>query len=78
MDEIKEDGNADDEEPRYCYCNQVSYGTMIACDADNCAREWFHLRCVGLTVPLTKVWQRSSHLAAGQPSICLSSHIGSM
>ena len=36
-------------EPRYCYCNQVSYGSMVACDADDCPREWFHLSCVGLT-----------------------------
>lgn len=36
-------------EPRYCYCNQVSYGSMVACDAKDCAREWFHLSCVGLT-----------------------------
>ena len=38
------------EEPRYCYCNNVSYGEMVACDADGCAREWFHLGCVGLKV----------------------------
>ena len=38
------------EEPRYCYCNNVSYGEMVACDADGCVREWFHLGCVGLKV----------------------------
>ncbi len=44
-----EDDNDDDEsEPRYCYCNQVSYGEMVACDAEGCPREWFHLDCVGL------------------------------
>jgi len=35
-------------EPRYCYCNQVSYGDMVGCDNQHCAREWFHLHCVGL------------------------------
>ena len=25
----------DPNEPRYCYCHQVSFGDMIACDADN-------------------------------------------
>jgi len=35
-------------EPVYCYCNQVSHGSMIACDNKNCAREWFHYACVGL------------------------------
>ncbi|KAI1171334.1 hypothetical protein F4777DRAFT_565881 [Nemania sp. FL0916] len=47
-------GRRDDEaeveadEPLYCYCNGVSYGEMVACDADDCEREWFHLDCVGL------------------------------
>lgn len=43
-DEIGED------EPTYCYCNGVSYGEMVGCDADGCEREWFHLECVGLKV----------------------------
>lgn len=46
-------GQEDDEdgdEPRYCYCNGISYGEMVACDADGCKREWFHLDCVGLKV----------------------------
>ena len=42
-------GGAGTVEPRYCHCNQVSYGSMVACDADDCPREWFHLSCVGLT-----------------------------
>ncbi|KAF2733430.1 hypothetical protein EJ04DRAFT_513209 [Polyplosphaeria fusca] len=42
--EVDEDGD----EPRYCYCNEVSYGNMIACDNDSCPREWFHLQCVSL------------------------------
>jgi hypothetical protein len=44
-------GDEDDaDEPTYCYCNEVSYGEMVACDADECPREWFHLECVGLKV----------------------------
>lgn len=46
-------GQEDDEdgdEPRYCYCNGISYGEMVACDAEGCKREWFHLDCVGLKV----------------------------
>jgi hypothetical protein len=49
----EEDGEIDDvdaDEPRYCYCNGVSYGEMVGCDADGCEREWFHLECVGLKV----------------------------
>ncbi|KAJ1337565.1 inhibitor of growth protein 1 [Microdochium nivale] len=49
--EIDDDGNVvDANEPRYCLCNRVSFGTMIQCDnVDNCKQEWFHLECVGLT-----------------------------
>lgn len=47
--EEEEEAIAEDE-PRYCYCNGVSYGEMVACDADGCAKEWFHLECVGLRV----------------------------
>ncbi|KAI1858659.1 hypothetical protein JX265_010752 [Neoarthrinium moseri] len=43
-----EEGEIDANEPRYCYCNGVSYGEMVACDADDCEKEWFHLGCVGL------------------------------
>lgn len=45
-----EDVDIDADEPTYCYCNGVSYGEMVACDNDNCAKEWFHLECVGLRV----------------------------
>jgi hypothetical protein len=39
----------DPDEPRYCVCGDVSWGTMIACDnEDNCEKEWFHLTCIGL------------------------------
>ncbi|KAI1822328.1 hypothetical protein F4861DRAFT_397595 [Xylaria intraflava] len=49
--EVDDDGNViDPDEPRYCQCNGVSFGTMIQCDnVDNCEKEWFHLECVGLT-----------------------------
>ncbi|KAJ2972556.1 hypothetical protein NUW58_g9161 [Xylaria curta] len=43
-----DEGDVDADEPLYCYCNGVSYGEMVACDADDCGREWFHLDCVGL------------------------------
>jgi len=29
------------DEVTYCYCNGVSYGEMVACDRENCAREWY-------------------------------------
>jgi hypothetical protein len=43
-----DEGDVDADEPLYCYCNGVSYGEMVACDAEDCEREWFHLDCVGL------------------------------
>lgn len=39
---------ADPNEETYCVCDDVSFGVMIACDAADCPREWFHLECVGL------------------------------
>ncbi|SPQ20522.1 267d2e45-42eb-452b-bd7f-b193068cad51 [Thermothielavioides terrestris] len=45
-----EDGQDNADEDLYCYCNQVSYGEMVACDGEGCPREWFHLECVGLKV----------------------------
>lgn len=52
--ELEEEGEEEGEgeggegEPKYCYCNDVSYGEMVACDNEACAREWFHLKCAGL------------------------------
>lgn len=45
----------DSAEPRYCFCQRVSYGDMIACDNPDCVIEWFHFGCVGITKqPKTK------------------------
>ncbi|CAI2161983.1 5056_t:CDS:2 [Funneliformis geosporum] len=38
----------DPNEPIYCYCQQVSWGDMVACDNSECEIEWFHYPCVGL------------------------------
>ncbi|KNE61355.1 hypothetical protein AMAG_06184 [Allomyces macrogynus ATCC 38327] len=38
----------DPNEERYCLCNQVSFGTMVACSSPDCAIEWFHFPCVGI------------------------------
>ncbi|RKP17386.1 hypothetical protein ROZALSC1DRAFT_30797, partial [Rozella allomycis CSF55] len=46
----------DPNEPVYCYCKQVSYGEMIACDNDDCDVEWFHYDCVGLSQPPKGKW----------------------
>lgn len=38
----------DPNEPKYCTCQQVSFGEMIACDNKECPIEWFHFPCVNL------------------------------
>ena len=44
-------------EPVYCFCKNVSYGDMIACDNKDCPYEWFHFACVGLShKPEGGVW----------------------
>ncbi|KAI9480967.1 MAG: hypothetical protein EXX96DRAFT_199018 [Benjaminiella poitrasii] len=46
----------DPNEPLYCYCRQVSFGEMVACDNLECEIEWFHLECVGLKTPPRGKW----------------------
>ncbi|XP_023248620.1 inhibitor of growth protein 3 isoform X2 [Copidosoma floridanum] len=50
------DWPVDPNEPRYCICNQVSYGDMVACDNTNCPYEWFHYPCVNITAPPEGEW----------------------
>jgi hypothetical protein len=44
------------DERRYCFCNEMSYGDMIACDNPTCRREWFHYPCVGIVTPPKGKW----------------------
>jgi hypothetical protein len=46
----------DENEPRYCLCDKPAYGEMVGCDNDSCAREWFHLACVGLKAAPSGSW----------------------
>lgn len=46
----------DPNEPRYCICNQVSYGYMVACDNVGCPLEWFHYACVDIIAPPKGKW----------------------
>lgn len=43
---LDDDENNDDK--KYCICQKVSFGDMVACDNDDCPYEWFHWTCVGL------------------------------
>ncbi|KAH8675771.1 hypothetical protein BX600DRAFT_432324 [Xylariales sp. PMI_506] len=51
-DHSDDDGSGSEEEDeegkKYCLCQHVSYGDMVACDNPDCPYEWFHWNCVGL------------------------------
>jgi len=51
----------DPNEPVYCFCKRVSFGSMVGCDNENCPVEWFHYECVGLTESPKGKW----HCSAG-------------
>ncbi|KAH3777905.1 hypothetical protein DPMN_179353 [Dreissena polymorpha] len=40
-----------DEEEKWCYCDQVESGEMIACDNENCKIVWFHFACLKMDKP---------------------------
>ncbi|XP_015371033.1 PREDICTED: inhibitor of growth protein 4-like [Diuraphis noxia] len=46
----------DPNEPKFCLCNQVSFGEMIGCDDPDCVIEWFHFACVNLTTKPKGKW----------------------
>ncbi|KAF2677345.1 hypothetical protein K458DRAFT_319893 [Lentithecium fluviatile CBS 122367] len=41
-----EEDESDD--TKYCTCQRVSFGDMVACDNDDCKYQWFHWECVGI------------------------------
>uniref|UniRef100_A0A0N5BKE3 Inhibitor of growth protein n=1 Tax=Strongyloides papillosus TaxID=174720 RepID=A0A0N5BKE3_STREA len=51
VDEVLNKDNvvAMENEPIYCICKEVAYGSMIQCDNDKCPIQWFHLECVKVT-----------------------------
>jgi chromatin modification-related protein YNG2 len=48
--------DGEEEEVLYCFCQQVSFGNMVACDNPDCQYEWFHYGCVGLSSPPSGSW----------------------
>ncbi|XP_017482776.1 PREDICTED: inhibitor of growth protein 3-like [Rhagoletis zephyria] len=45
------------DEPRYCVCNNISYGEMIFCENSQCPYgQWFHYDCVGIKQPPKGSW----------------------
>lgn len=55
-DDSPVDQPIDPDEPTYCLCEQVSFGEMICCDNEQCAIEWFHFSCVGLSTKPKGKW----------------------
>ncbi|KAH8815232.1 inhibitor of growth proteins N-terminal histone-binding-domain-containing protein [Xylogone sp. PMI_703] len=54
MAEGDDDEGGDDK--KYCICQSVSYGDMVACDNESCPYEWFHWTCVGLKSEPEGTW----------------------
>ncbi|KAF2196311.1 hypothetical protein GQ43DRAFT_476444 [Delitschia confertaspora ATCC 74209] len=44
--DAQEEDESDD--TKYCFCQRVSFGDMVACDNENCQFQWFHWECVGI------------------------------
>lgn len=43
-----ENEEEESDDTKYCFCQRVSFGDMVACDNDNCEYQWFHWDCVGI------------------------------
>ncbi|KAK4034283.1 inhibitor of growth proteins N-terminal histone-binding-domain-containing protein [Parachaetomium inaequale] len=54
MMDVDDDEAGDDR--KYCSCQNVSFGNMVACDNDECPYEWFHWGCVGLKSEPNGTW----------------------
>ncbi|KAB5580029.1 inhibitor of growth proteins N-terminal histone-binding-domain-containing protein [Coniochaeta sp. 2T2.1] len=52
--DVDDDDAGDDK--KYCICQNVSYGDMVACDNEDCPFEWFHWSCVGLKSEPNGTW----------------------
>lgn len=58
-DHDMEGTDADDDgtdDTKYCYCQRVSYGDMVACDNADCKNQWFHWECAGLVAEPVGDW----------------------
>lgn len=55
-DEEMGDDEEGGDDKKYCMCQSVSYGDMVACDNEECPFEWFHWTCVGLKSEPVGTW----------------------
>lgn len=60
--EAVEAAGSDDDEmladpKKYCICDRPAFGRMLGCDGQGCEKQWFHLRCLGLSeAPKAEFW----------------------
>lgn len=57
-DDCKQSAEETFEEPateeKYCFCGGLESGSMVACDNEECEKQWYHFECVGLKQPPSK------------------------
>lgn len=67
------EGEGEGDDRTYCFCDGVSYGEMIACDDEDCEREWvrfYHALFTGqhliVTLPLVSPQLHRSRVGPGR------------
>jgi len=55
-DEEGMDVDEESDDTKYCICQRVSYGDMVACDNEWCPYQWFHWACINMTKEPTGDW----------------------
>ncbi|KAK6735299.1 hypothetical protein RB195_018473 [Necator americanus] len=45
----EDEDESDDLRRKWCFCNEKSYGDMVACDNKTCPYQWFHYPCVNVS-----------------------------
>ena len=54
--EASTDSDEEIEQDAYCYCRKREYGSMTACDNEQCPHQWYHYNCVGISSPPEGEW----------------------
>ncbi|KAK6045649.1 hypothetical protein COOONC_16846, partial [Cooperia oncophora] len=52
----EDDEESDDSKRKWCFCNEKSYGDMVACDNKACPYQWFHYPCVNISATPKGRW----------------------
>lgn len=46
----------EDDDGRWCYCQESKGGDMVACDNQKCSIKWFHISCLEMTAVPSGKW----------------------